>query len=223
MRPLFGGAIRCLVPNSFSDVSLIRQVPDNQEVFADPSSDSSLIIEVLEASTPASEDPRGAAAWHWDALAQDSGATSRTLVWAGALDGTTAAARAPNMSNSGGKLSLAAGLQSVPKFRDAEALANSVRVHLACVELPQVRTHLVLSTAAPQALHPAGAAHAPVQLQRWHQMLRSARPRVRFTLLCSRLPLWIGYSLGSLRHSNRRMRHPFAQETDIADEDCLVC
>lgn len=45
---LFGGAMEILVPNGFLDVSEIRQVPDNQEVFVSNYSDASLIVELLE-------------------------------------------------------------------------------------------------------------------------------------------------------------------------------
>ena len=52
-RPLFGGAIKCLVPTTFVDASVFRQVPDNQEVFVDQGGDNSFIVELLEAeSTP---------------------------------------------------------------------------------------------------------------------------------------------------------------------------
>ena len=46
-RQLFGGAITMSLPASFEDVSVIRVVPDHQEVFVDRISDMSLIIEIL--------------------------------------------------------------------------------------------------------------------------------------------------------------------------------
>lgn len=156
-RPLFGGAITCTLPTAFVDVSRFREVPDNQEVFADAATDSAIIVELLEQSDVAASDARSAAGWHWHNLADDSGVTARTLVWAGTLDTAAAAARAPAMNGSGGKISIAGGLHVVSKFRDAESLASSVRVHLACVELSRARTHLLLSTAVPESLHPSGA------------------------------------------------------------------
>jgi hypothetical protein len=47
-RELFGGAIRISVPPRFEDVSGVRQIPDNQEVFVCQESDQSIIIEILE-------------------------------------------------------------------------------------------------------------------------------------------------------------------------------
>lgn len=46
---LFGGAMRCVLPERFQDVSRWRQVPDAQEVYADADCDESVIIELVEA------------------------------------------------------------------------------------------------------------------------------------------------------------------------------
>ncbi|GLD96994.1 hypothetical protein PINS_up005677 [Pythium insidiosum] len=50
MRPreLFGGALSCAIPDGFADVSSFRQVPDNQEVFANATTDQCIIIELLQ-------------------------------------------------------------------------------------------------------------------------------------------------------------------------------
>lgn len=152
-RPLFGGALQMIVPPSFADVSQIRQLPDNQEVFADATTDTSLILEIVETSREANSDRRSPAAWHWDALADDSSAILRELHWAGTVNTSP---RTPRLHGSGA-LSLAAGLQRVAKFRDADAHASDVRVHLACIALPRADAHLLLSMAAPQRLHPAGS------------------------------------------------------------------
>lgn len=45
---LFGGAITCLLPTTFADVSDIRQVPDHQEVWLDKDGFTNVIIEILE-------------------------------------------------------------------------------------------------------------------------------------------------------------------------------
>ncbi|XP_031209892.1 ran guanine nucleotide release factor-like [Mastomys coucha] len=46
--PLFGGAFSAILPSGAIDVSDLRPVPDNQEVFCHPVTDQSLIIELLE-------------------------------------------------------------------------------------------------------------------------------------------------------------------------------
>ena len=48
VRQLFDGAFECVVPKRFEDVSAFRDIPNNQEVFADAETDQSIIIEILE-------------------------------------------------------------------------------------------------------------------------------------------------------------------------------
>lgn len=48
VRELFGGAITAVLPPSYLDASDIRQVPDNQECFMSPHSNSTIIVEVVE-------------------------------------------------------------------------------------------------------------------------------------------------------------------------------
>ncbi|KXS95888.1 hypothetical protein AC579_10579 [Pseudocercospora musae] len=45
---LFGGAIVADIPATFEDVSKIRQVPDNQEVYLDKDGFSSIVFDILE-------------------------------------------------------------------------------------------------------------------------------------------------------------------------------
>ncbi|KAJ8123973.1 hypothetical protein ONZ43_g192 [Nemania bipapillata] len=44
--PLFGGALVCDLPTNFADVSQLRQVPDNQEVYIDKDGFTSIIVEI---------------------------------------------------------------------------------------------------------------------------------------------------------------------------------
>lgn len=55
LRPLelFGGAIKAALPPAFIDVSLVRDVPDNQEVYVDENTNVSAIVEILEATEEA--------------------------------------------------------------------------------------------------------------------------------------------------------------------------
>lgn len=46
--PLFGGAFSATLPPGAIDVSDLRPVPDNQEVFCHRVTDQSLIVELLE-------------------------------------------------------------------------------------------------------------------------------------------------------------------------------
>ncbi|KAI9377134.1 hypothetical protein POPTR_019G023800v4 [Populus trichocarpa] len=77
-RPLFGGAISSTFPVRFQDVSNIRQVPDHQEVFADPSRDESLVFELLDLKPDINDN--GSAVWFLQDLANEQDAQGFTLV-----------------------------------------------------------------------------------------------------------------------------------------------
>ncbi|KAK9844581.1 hypothetical protein WJX74_004227 [Apatococcus lobatus] len=47
-RKLFGGAIESALPERFTDVSDLRPVPDNQEIFTDTDRSETLIFEIME-------------------------------------------------------------------------------------------------------------------------------------------------------------------------------
>lgn len=68
IRDLFGGAIICALPVSFEDVSLLRQVPDHQEVFVDKDTELSLIVELLSYDENVSDEK--AAAHYFEDLSQ---------------------------------------------------------------------------------------------------------------------------------------------------------
>ncbi|KAK5993121.1 putative ran guanine nucleotide release factor-like protein [Cladobotryum mycophilum] len=46
--PLYGGSIVCDLPDNFADVSKLRQVPDNQEVWIDKDGFTSIIFDITE-------------------------------------------------------------------------------------------------------------------------------------------------------------------------------
>ncbi|KAH3818445.1 hypothetical protein DPMN_120167 [Dreissena polymorpha] len=48
-QQLFGGAFTVTLPEARNDMSVVRQIPDNQEVFVHPGTDQSIIIELMEA------------------------------------------------------------------------------------------------------------------------------------------------------------------------------
>ncbi|CAE5963581.1 unnamed protein product [Arabidopsis arenosa] len=78
VRPLFGGAISTVFPQRFQDVSNIRQVPDHQEVFVDPSRDESLIFELLDFKTEVGD--IGSASWFLNDLAREQDAEGFQLI-----------------------------------------------------------------------------------------------------------------------------------------------
>ncbi|KAJ9148572.1 Ran-interacting Mog1 protein [Pleurostoma richardsiae] len=55
--PLFGGALSCDLPENFADVSKLRQVPDNQEVYIDKDGFTSIIFDITERVGPPGSSP----------------------------------------------------------------------------------------------------------------------------------------------------------------------
>lgn len=151
-RPLFGGAILTSVPHEFADISQIREVPDNQEVFARADTDQSLIVELLEMKHPLPEGDSYPASFHFSVLASDAGAIESQLFAASELNATDfplLTTDDPNVS-----VTLAYGMHIVSKFRDDASKANRVGIYLACVRLPRAKTDLVIVFNDPVMLHP---------------------------------------------------------------------
>ncbi|WVO17118.1 hypothetical protein L204_104808 [Cryptococcus depauperatus] len=79
---LFGGAISLDLPAEVIDASDLRQIPDNQEVFLFPDSDTSISLEVLELVTEglAKTDLWEAAKFHFGSLAHDNSSLESTIL-----------------------------------------------------------------------------------------------------------------------------------------------
>lgn len=152
-RELFGGSIKAKIPEEFEDISVIREIPDNQEVYTHGATDRSVIIELLEQqalsanTTPAS--------FHISNLAEESGALQATTHQVTELPSRDF----PNLLQDDARLSvsLAQATHIVSKFRDAPELASHVLVHLACVRLPRATTDMLVVLNDPVHLHPNGS------------------------------------------------------------------
>ncbi|XP_054592287.1 ran guanine nucleotide release factor isoform X2 [Nothobranchius furzeri] len=66
-RPLFGGALSAVIPPLATDISELREIPDNQEVFAHPHTDQSLIVELVEYQAQVTD--QNAARYHFEDIA----------------------------------------------------------------------------------------------------------------------------------------------------------
>ncbi|CBJ29147.1 conserved unknown protein [Ectocarpus siliculosus] len=147
LRKLFGGAMECLLPAAYVDVSDLRQVPDHQEVFASKEDGISIVIEVLsfEADINMDEQARkdGASARHFfDDLAAANGATSSACDFCGDLSDSIM----PKLASY--TKSALAGRQTVAKFRQ-DAPPDAVRLYLVNVRLPNVGTDLLITVNVP--------------------------------------------------------------------------
>ncbi|WVQ75636.1 hypothetical protein IAR50_005265 [Cryptococcus sp. DSM 104548] len=81
-RPLFGGAITLALPQFSIDASDLRQIPDNQEVFLFPHSDTALVLEILELVEEggAKDDLWEAAKFHFGSIAHDNASLSSSII-----------------------------------------------------------------------------------------------------------------------------------------------
>ncbi|CAI5712420.1 unnamed protein product [Hyaloperonospora brassicae] len=154
VRPLFGGALSCDIPEGFADVSAFRQVPDNQEVFANAATDQSVIIELLQYE----ENVRDAesARYFFNELAQSNGCgpdevTVRSAETADMERTARVSIDAPHTTQ------LIVGDQRVAKFKEDGYAKNVVRVYLGNVRLPGVTTDVIVTVSSPMHIHPSSS------------------------------------------------------------------
>jgi Ran-interacting Mog1 protein len=151
-RDLFGGAIRAVVPSEFTDVSILRQIPDNQEVFAHADTDRSLLFELLQSEKDVSATGAAPARFHWDILVRDSSAQNVEIILEEEIPlsrlSQSLARAEPNIH-----ASVVYGTHQVAKFRDSDEHANVVNVSLTCMRLPRAATDVLIVFNDPISIH----------------------------------------------------------------------
>lgn len=137
-RPLFGGALSAIIPHSAKDISEVREIPDNQEVFAHCHTDQSIIVELLEFQSQVENE--NAARYHFEDIAGSNKA----------LDPRTSEVindvPLPISDLSMAECSSArilTGTQCVSKFN--EEAKNTVTIHLGLFRLPQFSTDVLVT------------------------------------------------------------------------------
>ncbi|XP_072447640.1 ran guanine nucleotide release factor [Chiloscyllium punctatum] len=146
-HPLFGGSFAAIIPPHSVDVSEMREIPDNQEVFVHTDTDQSIIIELLEHQAHVAD--QEAARYHFADLAGSNDATG--------VDGAEILSVEPVSSE---QLTLQdpssawflSGRQQVAKFN--EGARNTVTIHLALFRLPQYSTDILITFNDPTVISP---------------------------------------------------------------------
>ncbi|KAF1336191.1 Ran guanine nucleotide release factor, partial [Globisporangium splendens] len=159
-RVLFGGALSCAIPEGFADVSSFRQVPDNQEVFANAQTDQCVIVELLQYEDDVLDDE--SARFFFNEIAASNGCNpddvsilcSELLA---ANDGPAISATHTN--------SIVVGDQRVAKFKEGESAKNVVRVYLGNIRLPSVATDVVISVSVPLQISAASSSAGSFQFE----------------------------------------------------------
>ncbi|XP_044130708.1 ran guanine nucleotide release factor-like [Bufo gargarizans] len=149
-RPLFGGAFSAILPLNVQDVSEMREVPDNQEVFVHSQTDQSIIVELLEYQEGMS-DP-DAARCHFEDVAASNEAEGRAEVVS--VEPLPLAQLSLTSCSSAWALT---GHQLVSKFN--EQAQNTVTIHMALFRLQQHATDLLVTFNNPVAIHPASSSN----------------------------------------------------------------
>ncbi|XP_073333213.1 ran guanine nucleotide release factor [Pagrus major] len=161
-HPLFGGALSAVLPHSTTDISELREIPDNQEVFAHAHTDQSLIVELVEYQAQVAD--QDAARYHFEDIAG-----SNKALEPGAFEVTSVA----SLSKSELSLSdcssawMLTGTQCVSKFN--EEARNTVTLHLGLFRLPQFSTDILITFNDPQSISPdsSSAASAGTHREPW--------------------------------------------------------
>ncbi|XP_051552169.1 ran guanine nucleotide release factor [Myxocyprinus asiaticus] len=171
-RPLFGGALSAVIPPSAQDISDLRQIPDNQEVFGNSQTDQSIIIELLEYQSQVQN--ADAARYHFeDVAASNKAADSGSWEIRGVEQLPQSELSLQECSSAW----LLSGAQLVSKFN--EEAKNTVNIHLCLFRLPQYTTDILVTFNDPVCINPFSSSAAgnvaavPWTLQDFHSVLQS--------------------------------------------------
>ncbi|XP_062903690.1 ran guanine nucleotide release factor isoform X1 [Mobula hypostoma] len=146
-RPLFGGSFSIVLPPHFTDVSDIRDVPDNQEVFVHNSTEQSIIVELLEYQSQVADEE--AARYHFDDVTAINDASGKEGTEVLSVEPVSRDQLAMQELSSAWFLS---GRQQVAKFN--EQAKNTVNVHLALFRLRQYTTDILITFNDPTTISP---------------------------------------------------------------------
>ncbi|KAK5173075.1 uncharacterized protein LTR77_003197 [Saxophila tyrrhenica] len=135
---LFGGAIAASLPSTYADVSEIRQVPDNQEVYLDTNGFASIVVDILErVEKPDTE----ALQFHLSDIVDED--ASETKVW------TTAEAHLANLPQGTPAYTLFATSPPGEKQKGRPNEPDFVGILLTMVRLEKQKTDILLAINVP--------------------------------------------------------------------------
>ncbi|XP_069502307.1 ran guanine nucleotide release factor [Ambystoma mexicanum] len=155
---LFGGAFSAVLPPDFQDVSDLREIPDNQEVFAHRWTDQSLIMELLEYQNEVAD--ANAARYHFEDIASVNDASGQERSEVLSVEPIPKGQLALGECQSAWFLT---GRQLVSKFN--EEARNTVNIYMCLLRLPQFATEVLLTFNDPGAIDPSSSSAESVCLQ----------------------------------------------------------
>ncbi|KAF2237459.1 Mog1p/PsbP-like protein [Viridothelium virens] len=138
---LFGGAITADYPNTFIDVSDLRQVPDHQEVYIDANGLTSIIVDILERQpSEMCSDDEEVAINHLKDITNDHD-LMHTKIW------TAGAAQFSKIPNTSPVLSLFA-TEPVPSLQNSRH-QKYTSILLVLLRLEEKQTDIVITVNVP--------------------------------------------------------------------------
>ena len=139
------------LPPGFFDASMVREVPDSQEVFCNLDTDQSLIVEILEREASRA-DGFDALSYFAQDLAEANGANSTIPFDPTAVRTYPVHEQMRSHVSYCGSLSF---VQRISKFR--ESAANDVLVIVGLVRLPNVASDILISLSTPLRIDAASS------------------------------------------------------------------
>lgn len=158
-RPLFGGALSAVFPHSATDISELREIPDNQEVFAHAHTDQSLIVELVEYQAQVAD--QDAARYHFEDIAGSNKAVEPGAMEVSCVEALPASELRLSDCSCAWTLT---GTQCVSKFN--EEARNTVTLHLGLLRLPQFSTDVLITFNDPQSISPDSSSASAVETHR---------------------------------------------------------
>ncbi|KAJ2357245.1 hypothetical protein GGF43_001584 [Coemansia sp. RSA 2618] len=150
VQSLFGGAMSIDIPVGMVDISNFREVPDNQEVFANASTDQSVIVEILES---VEQQGHEAIKFHFEQLAETNEAPNTHVIKSSDV----------NVDNIPQAYMLV-GQQQVAKFNEREQGSNSVLVVLALLRVPEHTADILVSLNAPVSVSEHSSSYKAIDM-----------------------------------------------------------
>jgi len=142
---LYGGALVCQMSSDAQDVSVFREVPDNQEVFCHTTTDQSLIFDILEFQTQVNGEE--AVKFHFNEVASVNDASVENEVLQ--VEDISKRLTEFPQCDSGWFLK---GRQMISKFNENSQAKNLVDMYIGLFRLPKFQTDIVVTMNDPVAI-----------------------------------------------------------------------
>lgn len=158
-HPLFGGALSAVLPQTATDISKVREIPDNQEVFAHAHTDQSLIVELVEYQGQVAD--QDAARYHFEDIA---GSNKALEPGAFEVTGVVPLSKSEVSLSHCSSAWMLTGTQCVSKFN--EDARNVVTLHLGLFRLPQFATDVLITFNDPLSISPDSSSATSAETRR---------------------------------------------------------